>query len=168
MLSLALAVGSSVAARRAGSQPSQCRTGENVVYSCRFGAAVGSLCGSKGKLSYRFGPPGRPAIDIASDARWSNVRTATITGSGGFQHHIRFTRDGFDYIVFYAIAGQYAEVPNKSWSGIHVGRGDRDVRDLACRGRPTMPPPGLGDLDRFLPAGVPSIEEPDDRYNMWY
>ncbi|MES2097506.1 MAG: hypothetical protein V4459_12175 [Pseudomonadota bacterium] len=167
---LALALGSPVAATRAQVlQPSQCRAAETVVYSCRFGASVGSLCGSKGKLSYRFGPAGRAAIDIASDAKWSNVRTGTVIGGGGGrQNYARFNRDGYDYVVFEATAGQLTDVPGKRWSGIHVQQGDKDVSTLECKGRATLLRGGFSDLSRFKPAGVEDTEDTDPRFDMWF
>lgn len=112
---------------------SQCRAAEKVVYTCRFGKAVGSVCAGAGKLHYRYGPHGRPAIDIASTGDWSNVRRGGIVGGGGgSQQHLRFTRGDHHYIAFWGVAGQYTQIPGKRWSGIHVSKGAADLATLRC------------------------------------
>jgi hypothetical protein len=143
----------------------QCRAGETVLYSCRFGRAVGSACLGAPGIHYRFGPPGRPAIDIANDAQWSNVHIGfVIGGGGGHQTHIRFTAGRHHYIVFEGQAGQLTDIPGRRWSGIAVLAGD-DGRNIVatheCRSRPILAadwhsaPRGSGARDEV--AGGPFV-----------
>jgi hypothetical protein len=141
---------------------SQCRAGEKIVYTCGFGKSVGSICANGGKLHYRYGPAGRPAIDIASDAKWSNVRRGFIVGGGGgSQRHLRFTRDGHSYVVFWGVGGQYTQVPGKTWSGIHVSEGKTDLATLRCK-RAASPSDDWEDLAYDAP------EEDDPQFEMWF
>ncbi|RYY28259.1 MAG: hypothetical protein EOP62_03405 [Sphingomonadales bacterium] len=113
----------------------QCKAGETVVYSCRFGKSVGSACMSAKSISYRFGPVGRPAIDIKSDADWSNIHIGGARGGALYQDSLRFTANGYDYVIFDQEAGQYSDVPGKRFSGILVAHGNSDVTQLECKGR---------------------------------
>lgn len=141
---------------------SQCRTSEKIVYTCRFGKAVGSVCAGSGKLHYRYGPHGRPAIDIASTGDWSNVRRGFIVGGGGgSQRHLRFTRGDHSYVVFWGVGGQYTQVPGKTWSGIHVSEGKTDLATLRCK-RAAWPSDDWEDLSRSAP------EEEDPQFEAWF
>ena len=141
---------------------SQCRAAEKTVYTCGFGKAVGSVCAGGGKLRYRYGPHGRPAIDIASDRNWSNVRRGGIVGGGGgSQQHLRFTRDDHHYVVFWGVAGQYTQIPGKSWSGIHVSEGSAELATLRCKSA-AWPADDWEDLADDVPGDT------DPRFETWY
>lgn len=141
---------------------SQCRAGEKIVYTCGFGKSVGSICSNSGKLHYRYGPLSKPAIDIASDPKWSNVRRGFIVGGGGgSQRHLRFTRGVHSYVVFWGVGGQYTQVPGKIWSGIHVSEGKTDLATLRCK-RAASPSDDWEDLAYDAP------EEDDPQFEMWF
>lgn len=141
---------------------SQCRAGEKIVYSCGFGKSVGSICASGGKLHYRYGPAGRPAIDIASNGAWSNVRRGFIVGGGGgSQQHLRFIRGDHSYVVFWGVAGQYTQSPGTTWSGIHVSEGKADLATMRCK-RAAWPSDDWEDLARDAP------EEEDPQFEAWF
>jgi hypothetical protein len=112
----------------------QCLAGERVLYSCRFGKAVGSVCMSAKTVSYRFGPPGHPAIDIRNTADWSNIHVGSAYGGMISQQTVRFTSKGYDYIVYDSEGGQYSDIPGKRFSGIAVMHGKADVANLECHG----------------------------------
>jgi hypothetical protein len=170
-LSLGLAAPAAPPLTAAPSAPaSQCRAGEKPIYSCRFGKSLGSVCAGPGLVSYRFGPPGRPTIDIASDRDWSNVRRGGVTGGGGgSQQHLRFTRAGHHYIVFWGAAGEYTRIPGKHWSGIHVRRGDRELATLACRDG-AWPAEDWEQLLRdSLPRHLRTVpEDTDPQFEAWF
>lgn len=170
-LSLALAAPAAAPLTAAPPAPaSQCRAGEQALYSCRFGKSLGSVCAGRGALSYRFGPPGRPQIDIASDRTWSNVhRGGVVGGGGGSQQYLRFTRGDHHYLVFWGVGGQYTEIPGKQWSGIHVARGSKELATLRCKSD-AWPAQNWEQLLRAsLPThlrGVP--EDTDPQFQAWY
>ncbi|QNA85625.1 hypothetical protein G4G27_17765 [Sphingomonas sp. So64.6b] len=148
---------------------SQCGATETIVYSCRFRRAVGSVCASKNAIHYRYGPPNRPAIDLVTDRKWSNIRLGTITGGGGGQESIRFTAGRYHYIVFKGVGGQYTDVPGKTWSGIHVSRDGKQVSTQQCPGTATI----AGDWTAPIYAAAPesvrgTLDDGDARFQMWF
>jgi hypothetical protein len=146
----------------------QCRAGETVLYSCRFGRAVGSACLGAPGIHYRFGPPGRPAIDIANDAQWSNVHIGFVTGGGGGrQTHLRFTAGRHHYILFEGRAGALTDVPGRRWSGIVVLAGD-DGRNIVatheCLSRPIL----AADWHSALSGSGVRDEVAGGPFDAWY
>ena len=148
----------------------QCRPAETVLYSCRFKRAVGSVCLGAKTVHYRYGPAGRPDIDVASDAGWSNVHfNTTVGGGGGRQHHVRFTAGRHDYVVFEAVAGNLTDVPGKRWSGINVARDGRDLALLECPGAARLHPGGWNLLFERAPASARDrLADEDPRFEGWY
>lgn len=59
--------------RQQGNASSHCEPTEQIVFSCRIGPKIASLCASKrltateGHVQYRFGPPGR--VELAAPGR---------------------------------------------------------------------------------------------------
>ncbi len=139
---------------------SQCLAGESVVYSCRFGSRIGSVCAGGGGAHYRFGKPGRAEIDIASAADWSNVRIGMVTGQqGGSQHHIRFTQGDSHYIVYHGVDGQLADRPGRTYSGVTqvLGpNGEWEGNSWNCK-RGAQIDPGFEDT---VAAMVPEVLRP--------
>lgn len=130
-----------------------CRDGEAVVYSCRFGAKTGSVCLGTKSIHYRFGPPGRPEIDLASLPDWSNVHTLELYSQALAQKHVRISRGPISYVVYFGEAGQLSEVPGKRISGITVMRGtDRILGELACPGGGSFAPGPFGKIRDAAPA----------------
>jgi hypothetical protein len=170
-LSLALAAPAAAPLTAAPAPPpSQCRAGEQTLYSCRFGKSLGSVCAGAGKVSYRFGPPGRPQIDIASDPDWSNVRQGGVVGGGGgSQPYLRFTRGDHHYLVFWGVAGRYTEIPGKRWSGIHVAQADKELATLRCKSD-AWPAENWEQLLRTsLPRHLREVpDETDPQFEAWY
>lgn len=158
-------------AKRAGGE-SQCAAAETILYSCRFPRAVGSVCASKTTVHYRYGPANRPAIDLATDGKWSNIHLGTITGGGGgHQDSIRFTAGRYHYIVFKGVGGQYTETPGKTWSGIHVSLDGKDVSTQQCPGTATVAGDWADSIYAAAPAPVRSgqtLEDEDPRFLMWF
>ena len=123
-------------ARVAGA--SHCRNGERIVYSCRFGRKTGSVCLGANSLHYRFGPLGRPELDLSSLPDWSNIHIGGNRSQAGLnQNHIRFTKLDTHYVVHAGETGQYNERPGFRISGIVVLKGasaENQIASLSCRG----------------------------------
>jgi len=99
----------------------QCLPAETVLYSGRYARAVASICLAGGRVHYRYGPLGHPAIDVVSADDWSNIHHGRITGGGGYQRHVRFTIGTENYVVFEGMYGSATDLPGQRWSGIYVG-----------------------------------------------
>lgn len=140
-----------------------------MLYSCSFAHGQGSVCAAPGRIAYRYGPAGRPAIDIASTPDWKNIHVGRIVGGGGgYQNHVRFTAAGHDYVVFEAVAGELTDVPGKRWSGIHVEHSGDELTTLTCR-RERATAKDLRQAEDFAPTGARSgIEEDDPRFEAWF
>lgn len=169
---MALLAGSHPAAATAHERPAatHCKPGEKTLYSCRFRSSIGSVCGAPGAVHYRYGPAGRPAIDIANDARWSNIREGGVVGGGrGHQTHLRFSNRAYHYVVFWGYAGSLTERPGTYWSGIAITRKDGFEKVLTCPGRAMVASDPIGDLYRFAPDSLRGeLEDKDSDFDAWY
>ena len=127
------------ASRIAPSAPSHCAAGERVVYSCHFGAKLGSVCLGRSSLHYRFGAAGHPAMDIASTPDWGNIHLGGNRSQGGLnQDSIRFTNGMTHYVVHSDMTGSLNENPGRPSSGIEVlggEQGERTLASLDCKAR---------------------------------
>ncbi len=159
-----------------GAAATHCNEREVVLYSCRFGPAIGSVCASEGAIRYRYGPPGEPEIELAGADDWSNVRIGSVVGQGGgHQSHVRFTSGDRHYIIYEGENGTLAERPGVRHSGVYIGSGadaGNEVAHHQCRGSPVLlgnwrdmvqdhAPPAL------LEAGILE-EEPGGPFDAWF
>jgi hypothetical protein len=148
------------------SGPNHCTRGERVLYSCAFPRSIGSLCADADSVHYRFGPRGKPQIDLASLPDWSNVHLGDLRGQGnGYQRHVRISRGRVHYLVYEGVNGDLTEVAGRRYSGIEVlegARGDTVLASLQCPHRPAI---ALGDA---LLAERAVSEEPDSPFDMWF
>lgn len=151
---------------------SHCAAAERVVYSCAFGRKLGSVCLGGGALHYRFGPPGHPAIDVASDAKWSNVHLGANRSRGGLnQDSIRFTNGQTHYVVHAGETGSLNENPGKRISGLVVlqgAAGEREVASLTCRGGTGFNRQAFDALSRAAPQDWDGAETPGGPFDMVY
>lgn len=173
LVSAPLASAPLASALSAGGPESQCRVGEEVIYSCRFGKSVGSLCGSAGAVHYRYGPPGQPSLDLANAADWGNVHVGTVRGqgSGGYQEHIRFSNGQTHYIVFSGMDGSLADRPGRTYSGIAVQsgpKGERTLAELACAGGARIAGSLVDAVNERAPANADLSEETDGPFDAWF
>jgi hypothetical protein len=147
-------------------RPSHCAPTERVLYSCAFPRGVGSLCASQSAVHYRYGPLGKPGIDIGNKPDWSNVHLGTVRGQGdGRQSHVRFSRGTYHYVVFEGMNGSLTESPGHAYSGIAVlegAQGERELATLSCRGQATI------SLDDALLNEKAASEQTDGPFDMWY
>src|SRR5580704_15683397 len=92
---LALGVWAFAAAAGARAPASHCRAGEPVIFTCAVGAKIASVCSSGGKIVYRYGRPGAPEIEIASDGKDGKAfHSSGVGGGGGSFDNVRFANDG--------------------------------------------------------------------------
>lgn len=140
-----------------------CRPAERVVYACSLGRKVVSVCAAPGLITYRFGRPGRPELEIPATPASGVLHVGTVVGGGGgSQQSLRFSHAGVEYIVFSAVAGSLTDVPGKRWSGVYVARGERQLAALAC--------PSTGKATRIsLDAALGDFPEEDNpAYEAWF
>ncbi|WP_374414750.1 hypothetical protein [Novosphingobium colocasiae] len=113
-----------------------CVGGERVVYSCQFGAKIGSVCLGRTSLHYRFGRRNQAEIDVASVADWSNIHVGGNRSQVGLnQDFIRFTSGRTHYVVHAGATGPLNDDPGRRISGIEVLEGDaaEEIASLPCK-----------------------------------
>jgi hypothetical protein len=159
-------------ASAASPSPNHCAGGERVVYSCRFGRRIGSVCLGGKVLHYRFGPPGHPAIDVASNAAWSNVHRGANRSQGGLnQDSLRFTNGLTHYVIHAGETGSLNENPGKRISGLVVlqgAGGEREIASLTCRAGSGFNWQALDALGNATPQGWDGAEAPGGPFDMVY
>ncbi|MCX7285869.1 MAG: hypothetical protein NTX28_17840 [Novosphingobium sp.] len=174
-LAALLFTGGSVA-KTAGSRStlpaSLCTGGERVVYSCRFGTRLGSVCLGRKSVHYRFGRPGSPEIALASTPDWSNIHTGGNRSQGGLnQDHIRFTNGQTHYVVHQDETGSLNENPGIGSSGIEVlggQTGSTPIASLRCRSAARFNLQAFADLYRSAPGHWDGNEMPDSPFDVIY
>lgn len=174
-LAALLSTGGSVAkpARHRAMPPaSLCHAGERVVYTCRFGAKLGSVCLGRNSLHYRFGPQGKPELHIASAPDWSNIHTGGNRSQAGLnQDYIRFTNGQTHYVVHVDETGSLNETPGRRSSGIEVLQGpsgERTLASLACKSKAPSNWSVGADLYKAAPKDWDGTELPGGPFEMIY
>lgn len=143
----------------------QCRTGETIVYACPIKGKVVSVCARKGAISYRYGPAGRPELEITSNGHDGLLHESTgVGGGGGGFRNLRFSKGGYEYIVFHGEPGQYHET-TVPWSGVAVVHGDADIANLTCPLHGPRQSFRSTDLSEFVGD---IAEDTDERYSAWF
>ena len=133
---------------------SQCTDTESVLFTCRSGKNIVSVCGSKlsadaGKVQYRFGPEGAPKIRFPPAAQdWrTRTRAGTLTYAGGGGAYVAFTNAPYRYVVYTAIGRGWGEK-----AGVAVEKNGKLVGNRSCAQEPVSE---LGP-DLFRNAGFPA------------
>lgn len=151
---------------------SLCAGGERVVYSCRFGAKVGSVCLGRNSLHYRFGRPGVADITVSSTPDWSNIHTGGNRSQGGLnQDYIRFTNGKTHYVVHVDETGSLNENPGRRSSGIEVLQGETGpsmIASLSCPSRTGFRTDALLALNRSAPETWDGAEVSGGPFEMIY
>lgn len=153
----------------AAAEAPACRRRETRIYACDFGDRRVVVCAAENRLSYRFGDARRTDLEI--DSRPGHVRAhvgGAVGGGGGSQTAIRFTNNGYHYIVHSMVAGQLMDEPGKQSSGVTVVRGEGIdapvVRSLDCPQATEAQAFGAG-VD--LPEGTWAPEQ-DEAWSGWW
>jgi hypothetical protein len=135
------------AAAQGAAQASFCTPLEDVVFACRIGAKLVSVCASKdasrgrGYVQYRFGKPdSRDALELTLPVdRPLPVKAATgesVPFAGGGGVWMRFSKAPFSYTVYSGIGkwGRKGETMTKE--GVVVARSGKAIANLKCGGKP--------------------------------
>lgn len=147
-------------------QSSFCTPMEDVVFACRTGAKLVSVCASKdaarsrGYVQYRFGKPdSRDALELLLPEDPPHpARTATggtLAFSGGGAAWMRFRRGDHAYVVYTGIGRWGPRGETQERAGLVVERNGRAIQGLRCSGRETS----LLGPDWFGKAGIEARDE---------
>ncbi|MEO8102810.1 MAG: hypothetical protein ABI790_09800 [Betaproteobacteria bacterium] len=129
-------------------QASLCTPMEEVVFACRTGAKLVSVCASRdasprrGYVQYRFGKSdSREPLDMLLPAdrplAAQAARGASVAFAGGGGAWLRFQKPPFAYVVYSGIGkwGPKGETTEKQ--GVVVERNGKSIASLKCSGKPT-------------------------------
>lgn len=152
--------------------PNLCKANEQPLYSCNTGRRIGSICGDKDRVVYRFGTAQRVELELTPTPQWDNVRVGTVVGQGrgGFQEHVRFSSGPYHYVLYHGQNGELTDTPGHIYSGISVLKGQRTLSSLSCTA-PAFVAPGLSDQIRSrAPAHIGDMltEEEGSFFDGWF
>ncbi len=130
-------------AANAGGQASFCTAEEEVVFACRTGAKLVSVCAAQGAtagtgyVQYRFGKPDSDApLELqVPDARMVATQAATgenVPFAGGGASWMRFRRGNYAYVVYSGIGHWGPQGETEERAGVVVERGGRRIASLRC------------------------------------
>jgi hypothetical protein len=137
---------------------SHCARGEQVLFSCRLGRKLVSVCSTGDTYTYRYGEPAKPEIEIRSNGDDGKAYQNNVVGGGhGSENTIRFVRNDYSYIVSSGEAGVLTDVPGKRWSVLNVEKGHEVVARHECQ--------NVSPQDKML-SELP--DDPDEHFNQWY
>lgn len=136
------------AAPSAAAPTSFCTAAEHVVFSCRTGAKMVSVCASpdagpgRGYLQYRFGKPDAadtleltlPETKVVP-AKAANGGSESYSGGGGAW--LRFSKGGLAYTVYSGIGNWGPKGEKRIKEGLLVERAGKQVANLVCNGKLT-------------------------------
>lgn len=141
----------------AAAPATHCAAGEKVIYSCAFGHKVASICLAPKTVTYRYGPLGRPELEIASNGADGRVFQDVIMGAGGSsEDSVRFVNNGYNYLIYVETRGALADPPNTISSAVEIYKGTEPAATLTCQHTDTH------HLNLELPAFVPREPENGD------
>jgi hypothetical protein len=141
-----------------------CAPAETVLFECRTGAKLVSVCASsdasptKGSLQYRFGKPGASAEITLPEPPSIPSKSAsgeTVAFSGGGGAWLQFHKGEYAYVVYTGIGKWGPKGEPRTKEGIAVERAGKPVANLKCTGKLTS----LLGPDWFEKAGVQSNGE---------
>ena len=146
-----------------------CTPAETVVFACRTGAKMASVCASrdagptKGYLQYRFGKldGSEPLEQILPESQVAPGKAATgesVPFSGGGGAWLRFRKGQFAYTVYTGIGNWGPKGEKRTKAGLHVEHAGKPLATLKCQEEPIS----LLGPDWFEKAGVKSNNEDFD------
>lgn len=156
-------------AKPAAQRTSFCTPAETVVFACRTGAKMVSVCASRdagpnrGTLQYRFGKldGSEPLERILPEGQVAPARAATgesVPFPGGGGAWLRFRKDQFTYTVYTGIGNWGPKGEKRTKAGLHIEHAGKPLGTLKCQEEPIS----LLGPDWFEKAGVkPGKEEFD-------
>ena len=116
------------AAQAAGAQTPE------TVFACSFGTRQVEVVRDGGRLTYRFGRPGRPELELAGDAASGTLFYHRTLYARGEDQTLRFVNGDFSYVIFsgWSAPNRYLEGARDD-AGLLVLRGGRLIRRMNCR-----------------------------------
>lgn len=148
-------------AKPAAQRTSFCTPAETVVFACRTGAKMASVCASKDSgpkayLQYRFGKldGSEPLEQVLPEggqvaaARAANGESVPFSGGGGAW--LRFRKGQFTYTVYTGIGNWGPKGEKRTKSGLHIEHAGKPLATLKCQEEPIS----LLGPDWFEKAGV--------------
>lgn len=148
-------------AKPATRRTSFCTPAETVVFACRTGAKMASVCasrdsGPKAYLQYRFGKldGSEPLEQVLPEggqvaaARAANGESVPFSGGGGAW--LRFRKGQFTYTVYTGIGNWGPKGEKRTKSGLHIEHAGKPLATLKCQEEPIS----LLGPDWFEKAGV--------------
>lgn len=148
-------------AKPAAQRSSFCTPAETVVFACRTGAKMASVCASKDSgpkayLQYRFGKldGSEPLEQVLPEggqvaaARAANGESVPFSGGGGAW--LRFRKGQFTYTVYTGIGNWGPKGEKRTKSGLHIEHAGKPLATLKCQEEPIS----LLGPDWFEKAGV--------------
>lgn len=155
-------------AKPAARPTSFCTPAETVVFACRTGAKMASVCaskdaGPKGTLKYRFGKldGSEPLERILPEGQVAPARAASgesVAFSGGGGAWLRFRKGQFTYTVYTGIGNWGPKGEKRTKAGLHIEHAGKPLATLKCQEEPIS----LLGPDWFEKAGVKSNKEEFD------
>ncbi|MSP76042.1 MAG: hypothetical protein EXR12_07895 [Rhodospirillaceae bacterium] len=133
-------------AKPAARRTSFCTPAETVVFACRTGAKMASVCaskdtGPKGTLQYRFGKldGSEPLEQILPEGQVAPGRAASgesVPFSGGGGAWLRFRKGQFTYTVYTGIGNWGPKGEKRTKAGLHIEHAGKPLATLKCQEEP--------------------------------
>ncbi len=129
-------------------QASFCTAQETVVFSCRTGVKMVSVCASKnatqskGYLQYRFGKPDSneaPELMLPEGQLTANKAASgeTVPFAGGAGSWLRFKKGSYSYVAYSGVGKWGPKGETREKNGLVVERSGKAVANLKCTGDAT-------------------------------
>jgi len=140
-IALSLAVLLAAGPALAQGPSSLCTAREDVVFACRTGTKIASVCASKdasrtaGYLQYRFGPPARTpeiVLPAAASLPGKSASGQNVAFSGGGGSWMRFRKDDYGYVAYSGIGRWGPNGETRTKQGIVVERSGKTIARLEC------------------------------------
>lgn len=146
-----------------------CTPTETVVFACRTGAKMASVCASKdagpgrGYLQYRFGKldGSEPLEQTLPEGQVVPAKAATgenVPFAGGGGAWLKFRKGKFAYTVYTGIGNWGPKGEKRTKSGLHIEHDGKALATLKCQEEPVS----LLGPDWFEKVGVKSNDEDFD------
>ncbi|MBX9944532.1 MAG: hypothetical protein K2Y40_10680 [Reyranella sp.] len=148
-----------------------CTPAETIVFACRTGAKMASVCASKdagptrGYLQYRFGKldGSEPLEQILPEGQVPPAKAATgqnVPFAGGGGSWLRFRKGQFSYTVYTGIGNWGPKGEKRTKAGLHIEHAGKALATLKCQ----EPPISLLGPDWFEKVGIAT--RPDEDFDF--
>lgn len=108
--------------------------GPETVFACSLGSRQVEVVREGGRLTYRFGGPGRPELVLAGDAASGTLFYHRTLYARGEDQSLRFRNGAYSYVIFNAWSAPNHEGEGaRDYSGLLVLRNGRVIRRMNCR-----------------------------------